>query len=289
MVFDEMGLFLKERLLQNDPTFPPMVVERFFRILADAKSLLQIGSDGGFVLALTLFKMVEALQIKTIDEMIETLEAELNGTGGTLPAPSADVSASVRPAPQTAATPAAAQTQTSNRNPAATRPDPAMRFKKLVEKIYDRNAQLGKAFEESIEFVDFATGTLSWTSRAEGENRELLKNHFGVVRMFVQEIFGVGTKIALVKPPQASEPAAPSQNTKSAPEPTLPDANGAQASGSMIEETEFSQPSGCVAGTCENPDTPAKEMDAKEILNDPMVKKAQELFGAEKIVIRAKV
>ena len=79
MIIDELILFLKEKLLSQSPKIPPMIIERFFRILADTKSLLNLGGDGEFILSLTLFRMMEALEIKDIDLMIKTLERELKG------------------------------------------------------------------------------------------------------------------------------------------------------------------------------------------------------------------
>jgi len=79
MILDELTLYLKTLLLNDSGKLSAMIIERFFRILAEAKSLLALGSDGEFVLSLTLFKMVEALQIKDIDAMIKGLEQELKG------------------------------------------------------------------------------------------------------------------------------------------------------------------------------------------------------------------
>ena len=79
MILDELTLFLKELLLTQSSKFKPMTIERFFRVIADSKSLLALGSDGEFVLTLSLFKMVEALEIKDIDMMIRSLEKELQG------------------------------------------------------------------------------------------------------------------------------------------------------------------------------------------------------------------
>jgi DNA polymerase-3 subunit gamma/tau len=56
-----------------------MTIERFFRVIAESKALLALGSDGEFVLSLALFKMMESLQIKDIDTMIRGLENELKG------------------------------------------------------------------------------------------------------------------------------------------------------------------------------------------------------------------
>ncbi len=79
MILDELTLYLKELLLDGKGKFSPMIIERFFRVIAGSKSLLSLGSDGEFVLSLTLFKMMESLEIKDIDTMIRGLEQELKG------------------------------------------------------------------------------------------------------------------------------------------------------------------------------------------------------------------
>ena len=294
MVIDEMSLFLKEKLFAADQRFSPMLLERFYRILAESKPLLSLGADGEFILSLTLFKMVEALNIKQIDEMIEALESELGGVpvkrevsprpGPTAAKPQTDLGRKPQAAPPQP--PAAAETAPKTETKPFV-PDNTIRFKKLVEKLYDRNADLGRAFEESIEFVSFEDGVLSWKSHAAGENKELLKTHFGIVRHFVQEIFGFETKINLIKsesPPP--KPPAPTQEPKTAEE-SRNDANAETHTASMIEDIECNS-AGCVTGNCSEAE-PSREFDAKEIQNDPMVQKAVELFGAKKIVIRSKV
>jgi len=79
MILDELTLYLKDLLLNGNGAFPPMIIERFFRVIAESKSLLSLGSDGEFVLSLALFKMIESLEIKDIDTMIRGLEQELKG------------------------------------------------------------------------------------------------------------------------------------------------------------------------------------------------------------------
>ena len=79
MILDELTLYLKELLLDGKGKFSPMIIERFFRVIAESKSLLSLGSDGEFVLSLSLFKMMESLEIKDIDTMIRGLEQELKG------------------------------------------------------------------------------------------------------------------------------------------------------------------------------------------------------------------
>ncbi|MGP2657301.1 DNA polymerase III subunit gamma/tau [Malaciobacter sp. WC5094] len=73
-VCDEMTIYLKHRMLEKDSRFDLLLYDRFFRILSDAKHLLAMNSDGGFVLILTLMKMIEAVDIKTIDEIIDQVQ-----------------------------------------------------------------------------------------------------------------------------------------------------------------------------------------------------------------------
>ena len=95
MILDELTLYLKELLLEGSGKFNPMIIERFFRVLAESKTLLSLGSDGEFVLSLALFKMMESLEIKDIDTMIRGLEQELKGVEVSeimVTTPSADLS-----------------------------------------------------------------------------------------------------------------------------------------------------------------------------------------------------
>ncbi|HFU77237.1 MAG TPA: DNA polymerase III subunit gamma/tau, partial [Epsilonproteobacteria bacterium] len=96
MILDELTLYLKELLLGGNGKFSPMIIERFFRVIAESKALLALGSDGEFVLSLALFKMMESLEIKDIDTMIRGLEKELGGVEVSeimVSTPVADVSA----------------------------------------------------------------------------------------------------------------------------------------------------------------------------------------------------
>ena len=73
-VCDEMVIYLKDKMMSKDPKFDLMLFDRFFRIISDSKHLLAINADGGFVLVLTLMKMIEATNLKTIDEIINQVE-----------------------------------------------------------------------------------------------------------------------------------------------------------------------------------------------------------------------
>ena len=73
-ICDEIAIYLKDKMLSKDRRFDLLLFDRFFRILSDAKHLLAINSDGGFVLILTFMKMIEATNIKTIDDIINQVE-----------------------------------------------------------------------------------------------------------------------------------------------------------------------------------------------------------------------
>jgi len=269
MVIDELIAYLKERLYEGDHRFSPLVIERFFRILSDAKTLFAINADGGFVVSLVLFKMIEALKIKEIDEMIESLESR---TPHHEPAP--------RPAP---AVPEPVSVQVK---PVVPQKSP---FELLCEKITDRSIELGKCFQENVSFVSYDENTLTWESCAEGDAKELLKNSFGIIRQFVREIYGIDTQIRSNPCTKVNEPA-PSlpDPVESVPENLPADepvSAGILENASMVEEAEIGVGS-CVS-QCD--ETSVKEFDGSDVLKEPMIQKAAELFEAVKITVQSKV
>ena len=239
MILDEMIIYLKEQLFLKNPKFSTMLYERFFKILSDAKGLLFYSSDDEFVLTLTLLKLMEATKVKEIEELIAQFEEETPSN----PSPS-ELTTPKQPTPTT---------------PKPSTPEPTDRFARLIEKLYERNYELGECFEKSVEFVDFSDGVLRWIANPPAECKEKLKHSYPTIRHFVQEIFGIDTKIKKVDPPKKCE------------EPS-----------SMIEEAEFGsciqQKAGLSAPTSEG-----------DILNTPMVQKAKELFKPKRVVVKPKV
>ena len=73
-ICDEIAIFLKDKMISKDVRFDITLFDRFFRILSEAKYLLALNSDDGFVLILTLLKLIEATNLKSIDEIIEQIE-----------------------------------------------------------------------------------------------------------------------------------------------------------------------------------------------------------------------
>jgi len=340
MILDELTLYLKELLLNEKNQFSPMIIERFFRIIAESKSLLSLGSDGEFVLSLSLFKMVESLEIKDIDTMIRGLEQELKGVEvseimvttpspdrsaasevititeeeivSTLPATApkqedvaeenapeaspeiperpvikqendAEVSPRVDPG-QTQGSVPTQNIEASINEPAVTQPSaPATKphqktFDTLVKKLYDRNYDLGACFERNITFESFTDNKLTWGSLAEGEDKKMLVTHWGLINMFVKDIFGFETKILNMPKKKVDTPklaAAPPKQTV----PAHQDADSA----SMVEDIEMK--SSCIAPEAGGTEA-AKEKDPSTLLEEPMIKEAIALFDPKKVRIK---
>ena len=151
-------------------------------------------------------------------------------------------------------------------------------FTKLCAKLKDRNVELGNCFEKNITFLAFEEHILRLESSAKDDDSTILKHNSGIIKHFVQEVFGLETKIDIVK---NLEPLIQEESS-------LPDMQSFNESASMIESLEFETPQSesCATGTMMAKE---REIDVKEILNDPFIQKAQELFEPRKIEIHPKV
>jgi len=239
MIIEEMIHHLKASIYQKDPKFTLMLQERFFQILSQATNLLFVSGDDEFVLALTFLKMAEATKIKSIDELIEEYENEA-------PQPKQPVQT-----PKVASTPQP-KSQKS----------PEDLFQRLVDKLYERNYELGECFEKSIKFVSFDGSTLTWQSNPPSECKEKLRLSYGTIKHLIKEIFGLETKIKKIDPPK-EEPSC----------------------SSMIEEAELGS-SSCISSQA---GLKTSELQTQDILNSSLVQKAKTLFGAKKISVKDKV
>ncbi|WP_297893993.1 DNA polymerase III subunit gamma/tau [uncultured Campylobacter sp.] len=70
-IIDEMIANLKDKFLRRDAKFSLLMYERFFRILAGAKSMLAISPDNTYAISMMIFMMMEAVNLREIDELIE--------------------------------------------------------------------------------------------------------------------------------------------------------------------------------------------------------------------------
>jgi DNA polymerase III subunit gamma/tau len=254
IVVDEMIAYLKERMLSNDTQFSTLLLDRFFRVLADAKQLLVTGADGGFVLSLLLFKFVEALKVQEINTMIESLQKDVE----------------IPPVAQHHEKPAVQQQPSTD---TATMQESAQDlFEKLIARISDRSAEIGECFKKNIRFISFEEGVLQWESCADEECKKALRHGFSVIKQLVREIFGFETQIKNIpcsEPMQEEEP------------------QQIQNAGSMVEENELS--GGSCVSNCLDDAQEAKEHNGADILEEPLVKKSIELFEVTKVTIQSKV
>jgi len=337
MILDELTLYLKELLLGGNGKCSPVNIERFFRVIAESKNLLSLGSDGEFVLSLALFKMVESLEIKDIDTMIRGLEKELGGIEVSeimVSSPVADLTAppkvititeeeitaslppkqekvkkeEVTPPDETAIVeeksmldepfPIGNEEQAVVQEPVQEAPtvetvttvpethlqqektpDPHQKtFDALVKKIYDRDYELGACFERNISFESFEDNKLTWGSQAEGDDKKSLITHWGLINMFVKEIFGFETKI-VNKAKKKTDTPAPVKEEITEKVPPHQDADSA----SMIEDIEMK--SSCISPEAGDTEA-AKEKDPSTLLQEPMIKEAIALFDPKKVRIK---
>jgi len=267
MVIDELIIYLKEQMYMQNPLFSTLMLDRFFRILSDAKSLLQINADGSFVLSLIFFKMVEALKIKDIDEMISQFEKN------TLPQatpPLSQPQQRVSPTPQKSVPPTIPSQEDRYQ----------ILFSKLIANIKDRDYSLGECFEKSVFFISYKENVLTWESCADGECKKSLKHGYGAIKQLVRELFGFSTQIKGI--------ACSKENQPKEVEPIQQQKQEVAQVASMIEENEVGGGASCVA-SCNGLVDTSKEIDANDILEQPMVKKAIELFEAKKVTVQSKI
>lgn len=68
-------------------------------------------------------------------------------------------------------------------------------FQKVIEKLYDRNWDLGKTFQSKVRYKSFQNNLLTWETMLSDDEKKLLKNNWMYIREFVHEIFGSEVKI----------------------------------------------------------------------------------------------
>lgn len=206
MIVDEMMIFLKDALRDRNKDFSIIIVDRFLRILSESKYLLNINTDGGFVLLLLSLKMQEALKVKDIDSMISELEAELSTSFFSTPlkpilkSAGDDIPAIFDDSKKILQTPLMEKTSTLLQASKS-----QSLFQKLIIRIYDRNQELGEIFEKNVEFISFDNGVLSWKSYAEGMEKTTLMHNYPHIKMMVQELFGISTKISSIQTSNRSQ------------------------------------------------------------------------------------
>jgi len=279
MIIDELSIYLKDALLNSDAKFNTIIIDRFFRILADAKSLLSIGSSEEFVLSLTLFKMIEAVNILDIDDMIHNLQGELKSVN--LNTKSTTVSSKahkdeIKNISQDENIKKEIVESNETKVKADNNGNGELKFKALVEKIYDRNYDLGEVFDNCVKYVSFENGKLVWESSVNDEEKKVLVKGWSVIKLFVQDIFGIDTVIEPIQKKKIDK--ADKNNISKQNESEKGDVNNSN--------TQEMQKSSCIMPEGNN--LASIDTNPQNLLKEPLVEELIKHFDPKRVVIKQK-
>ncbi|WP_033916159.1 DNA polymerase III subunit gamma/tau [Campylobacter sputorum] len=168
-IIDEMIVNLKDKFLNKDSRYSLLLCERFFKILSKSKTMLSVDVDDNFVLLLMFFMMMEATNLKSIDEMIGSLEKDKLNTLDTSMQVSFDKPKQAKKA----------------------------HYDEFLKNLYDRSYELGKCFDVCIEFVKFENNIMFLNSSASGENQDILRKSSSVIMKVLRQTFDKETKIKI--------------------------------------------------------------------------------------------
>ncbi|WP_187848815.1 DNA polymerase III subunit gamma/tau [Helicobacter pylori] len=204
-VLEEMMLFLKAKLLSPD-SYSILLIERFFKIIMSALSLLKEGANASFVLLLLKMKFKEALKLKALDDAILELEQSKESVLKPL---NQNANAFKQEPKSAEKIEGAEKIEKPEKREGAEIPQTPMLsakdrifhnlFKQVQTLVYERNYELGAVFEKNIRFIDFdsQTKTLTWESLATHKDKELLRERFKIVKSIVDGVFGKGENIKI--------------------------------------------------------------------------------------------
>ncbi|WP_298751352.1 DNA polymerase III subunit gamma/tau [uncultured Arcobacter sp.] len=323
-VCDEMTIYLKNKMLYGkDPKFNIFLYDRFFRILGDAKHLLSLNSDPTFVLILTLSKMSEATNLKTLDELIDEVQSspvkEVSHQSHSNKMTSAvnqdvvlehahvekpkveekleqQVVASVVEEPKVIEDIPVQEPKVEEKIEKIVDPSVEL-YSELTKKVYERSHDLGVCFEKNFIFQSFENNILNIVSYAQDEDRKFLYKHFGIIKTFAKDVFGLNIELEFKKGEIQEQKKNDVNPSIDEPEANIDDINlelqeedeTQEEVGSMIEDIEMG--AGCVASMHDSSQAKPsqKELQMEDILNSTMLNKAKELFDIKKITVKTKV
>ena len=274
-VLDEISIYLKQKMLLNDIKFELYLFDRFFRIIADAKQLLNMNSDSGFVLILTLSKMMEAVSVKTLDEIItkaenlEVTKSAINIEEIVTQPKEIPTTVIVKDEEKTNIVEIDNNKSIDTIDEIIVEDENQIKYKKLIDIIYDKSYDLGECFEKSFAFSSYENNTLKINSSAQGECKTKLYKNFAHIKMFVSEVYGEETQLdfAKIQKENNKDTARTIKATIVQPE-------------NIIQEDSFEQPSSCMASmtAIKNPNLSQKDLNIDDVLNSKMTSTALKLF-----------
>lgn len=214
-IIDEMIIFLKNKMLNKDNKFHIIVIERFFRILGDAKNMLSLNGNSSFVLLLMNLKLKEALKIQEIQNLIAKVEQEVLKENNILENINTISEKNYNAPKETDKENIYSKhgelqevsnlgnnindklkiTKDKQKEQNQQIKDHNAKFLELIDKIYNRDYTLGEIFKNNIFFIKFENSTLTWESRANEKDKDNLKQSFSVIFKLAKEVFGENLKI----------------------------------------------------------------------------------------------
>ncbi|MCI6989191.1 MAG: DNA polymerase III subunit gamma/tau [Campylobacter sp.] len=195
-VIDELIIYLKELFLKKDARISLLMYERFFRILSEAKILLLSNPDGGFVLSMLLFLMIEAVNLKSIDELIEQNSTEQNIQN--LPQNSQTKLNPLETSKNISNNLEALPNQTKEQEVKIADIDRS-NYDKFVANLYDRSYEVGEIFMKNVEFVEFRDNKLYLISKAKGSSKDTLRDASKAIMAVLRKTYNKTTKISIVQ------------------------------------------------------------------------------------------
>jgi len=273
-VLDEISIYLKQKMLLNNIKFELYLFDRFFRIIADSKQLLNMNSDSGFVLILTLSKMVEAVNLKTIDQVINQVKnMEVEKSQLEVDSSVIEETKFTNNTIQVDKSRIIDKTNTENIVEIKIEDDNQKKYKKLIDVIYEKSYELGECFEKSFTFSSYENNTLKINSSAQGECKAKLYKNFSHIKMFVAEVYGIETQLDFekIQKEQDKEMARTVQ-----PSITI----STDSENNNQDTNNYEQPSSCVASmsAVKNPKLSQKDLKIDDVLNSKMTSTAMKLF-----------
>lgn len=193
MIITELIENLKEKFISpaaqtmSSHRFSLYIFEKFFKILSDAKNMLENGADTTFTLYVTLFAMRECLDIShpnIAQNMPQNMPSNIpQNVTQNMPSSVPQNIAQNTPqnTPQNTALPQ--ETQSAGANG-------AILYERFLALICDRSYELGELFRHFIRFEGFEGGVIKLYSNAVANDAKMLKSSSKVLRQIANQVFG---------------------------------------------------------------------------------------------------
>ena len=200
-IIDELIANLKEKFFSEEikirTQFNTLTYERFFRILSEAKGMLGISADNGFTLSMAIFMMMEAMNLREIDELLEVSKSlnSPNPQDNETKTFDGSVSKNLTSMPNLNAQNSSNLAQNTT-NDTTSKPQKTG-YELFLEKIYDRDYDLGERFKKCVEFIKFENDTLYLLSNAKDNDKIALRNASKAIIDVLRKVFGAGATIKM--------------------------------------------------------------------------------------------